>query len=78
MPKPAPTEVELFKRGIIRDQSLFHTLKDEKFNDSWHRTVETPAHAQGVADVLNPNYIRIPALIGIFPFLLQWLGYNLE
>ena len=47
---------DLFKRGIKRDQTLYPTLKDEKFNDSWHRSFENQAHAQGVADVLNPSY----------------------
>jgi hypothetical protein len=29
---------EMFRRGIKRDATLFPTLTDEKFNDSWHRS----------------------------------------
>ena len=47
---------DMFKRGIKRDQTLFPTLKDERFHDSWHRTFENQAHAQGVAEVIDPNY----------------------
>jgi hypothetical protein len=47
--KPGPSLAELFKKGIKRDQTLFPTLKDEKFNDSWHRSFEIQAHAQGIA-----------------------------
>jgi hypothetical protein len=46
----------LVKKGIRRDQSLFPTLKDEKFHYSWHRGFENQAHAQNIAEVLNPNY----------------------
>jgi Reverse transcriptase (RNA-dependent DNA polymerase) len=48
--------VDIFRRGIKRDPSLFPTLKDEKYNDSWHRSFETQARAQDVYNVLNPNY----------------------
>ena len=47
---------EIFKRGIKRDQTLFPTLKDERFHDSWHRSFENQAHAQGIAEVIDPNY----------------------
>jgi Reverse transcriptase (RNA-dependent DNA polymerase) len=50
------TMVELFRRGIKRDPSLFPTLKDEKFNDSWHRSFETQARAQDVYNVLDSAY----------------------
>jgi hypothetical protein len=52
---PGPTKysmVDLFRRGIKRDPSLFPTLKDEKYNDSWHRSFETQARAQDVFNVL--------------------------
>ena len=48
--------VELFRRGIKRDPASFPTLKDEKFNDSWHRSFETQARAQDVYNVLDANY----------------------
>ena len=50
------TAVDLFRRGIKRDPSLFPQLKDEKYNDNWHRTFETQARAQDVHNVVNPNY----------------------
>jgi hypothetical protein len=54
--KQAPPAAEIFKKRIRRDQSLFPTLKDDKFHDSWHRAFENQAHAQDIADVLDPNY----------------------
>jgi hypothetical protein len=59
-PTPSTTRtlssVEIFRRGIKRDPTLYPTLKDEKFNDNWHRSFETQARAQGVSQVLDPNY----------------------
>jgi len=53
-PKYSPAD--LFKRGIKRDPSLFPTLKDEKYNDTWHRSFATQARAQDVSEVLDPTY----------------------
>ena len=47
---------ELFRRGIKRDPSLFPTLKDEKFNDSWHRSFSNQARGQDISEVLDPLY----------------------
>jgi hypothetical protein len=47
---------ELYKHGIKRDPSLFPTLKDERYNDTWHRTFANQARAQDVMDVLDPKY----------------------
>ncbi|KAG7355878.1 hypothetical protein IV203_000564 [Nitzschia inconspicua] len=47
--------VELFQKGIKKDQSLFPTLKAEQYHDSWHRTFEKQAHSQGVADVVESH-----------------------
>lgn len=46
----------IFSRGIKRDQTLFPTLKDERFNDAWHRSFLTQARAQDVEEVLEANY----------------------
>ncbi|KAG7350835.1 hypothetical protein IV203_010195 [Nitzschia inconspicua] len=46
----------MFQKGIKRDQSHFPTLKSEPLNDSWHRTFEIQAHAQGVAHILDSKY----------------------
>ena len=51
------SDEDMFKRGIKRDQTLFPTLKDEKFHDSWHRTFENQAHAQDVAEILDHTYV---------------------
>jgi Reverse transcriptase (RNA-dependent DNA polymerase) len=51
------SSVEIFRRGIKRDPTLFPTLKDEKFNDNWHRSFETQARAQGVHQVLDPTFV---------------------
>jgi hypothetical protein len=50
---------ELFKRGIKRDPTLFPTLKDEKFNDNWHRSFANQARAQDVSEVLDPNFVPL-------------------
>jgi hypothetical protein len=52
-----PTPAEMFRRGIKRDQSLFPTLKDERFNDSWHRSFVNQSRAQGLTDVLSATYM---------------------
>ena len=57
---PHVSEFATFRRGIKRDQSLFPVLKDEKDWDDWQRRVRTQATAQGVEDVLDPNYSPSP------------------
>ena len=51
------TPAENFQRGIKRDPTLFPTLKDEKFNDEWHRAFYNQARAQGVEKVLDATYV---------------------
>ena len=62
-PKPPSSSsfspVDLFRRGIKRDPSLFPSLKDERFNEQWHRSMVTQARAQDVSDVLDPLYIPL-------------------
>ena len=48
---------ELLRRGMKRDSTLFPVLKDEKFNDTWHRTFVNQARAQDIMEVLNPDYV---------------------
>jgi hypothetical protein len=55
-PSSKYSPVDLFCHGIKRDPALFPTLKDEKFNDTWHRSFSTQARAQDVMDVLTPEY----------------------
>ncbi len=58
-PTPMFTPAEMFRRGIKRDSTLFPTLKDEKFNDNWHRSFVNQARAQDVSEVLDPNYMPL-------------------
>jgi hypothetical protein len=53
----APSPVYLFKRGIKRDPSVYPTLKDELWNDNWHRSFANQARAQDLSDVLNAAYV---------------------
>ena len=55
--KPRVSPAENFKRGIKKDQSLFPTLKDERFNDTWHRTFANQALAQDVSEILDDTYV---------------------
>ena len=54
---PHYSPADMFRRGIKRDSTLFPTLKDEKFNDSWHRSFVNQARAQDVSEVLDPSYV---------------------
>jgi hypothetical protein len=53
----APTPVDLFKRGIKRDPSVYPTLQDELWNDNWHHYFANQARAQDLSDVLNAAYV---------------------
>jgi hypothetical protein len=52
-----PSPVDLFKRGIKRDPSVYRTLKDELWNDNWHHYFANQARAQDLSDVLNAVYV---------------------
>jgi hypothetical protein len=56
-PARSQTRAELFRRGIKKDPALFPTLKDEKFNDNWHRSFVNQARAQDVSQVLDASYV---------------------
>ncbi|GAX10783.1 hypothetical protein FisN_1Hu321, partial [Fistulifera solaris] len=56
-PKTPMSPADAFRRGIKRDPSLFPTLKNESYNDSWHRSFVTQARAQSVSDVLDDQYV---------------------
>ena len=55
------SKADIFRRGIKRDPNSFPVLKEEKFNDSWHRSFENQARAQDVFQVLDPTYVPIHA-----------------
>ena len=48
-----------FRRGIKRDISSFIPLKTDNAWDNWNRSTAAQAHAQDVADVLNPKYVPL-------------------
>jgi len=59
VPQPnycTPNLQDQFMKGIKRDPSLFPTLKDEKFHDSWHRSFKNQMHVQGLHQVIDPTY----------------------
>jgi hypothetical protein len=45
--------VEMFKKGIKSDPSVYPTLKDELWNASWHRSFANQARAQDVNEDLT-------------------------
>jgi hypothetical protein len=53
---PTTTQVQDFRKGIKRDQTLFPILKDEKDWDDWQRKTRAQATAQCVEVVLDPTY----------------------
>jgi hypothetical protein len=54
---PQYSPADMFRCGIKQDSTLFPTLKDEKFNDSWHRSFVNQARAQDVSEVFDPSYV---------------------
>jgi hypothetical protein len=74
-----PTPVDLFKRGIKRDPSVFPTLKDEKFNDQWHRSFANQARAQDLSNVLDSTFVASTASdIALFDEKQKYLYAVLE
>jgi hypothetical protein len=47
---------DIFRRGIQKDPTLFPTLKDENFHDSWHRSFVNQAKAQDVSEGIEASY----------------------
>jgi hypothetical protein len=75
----APSPVDLFKRGIKNDPSVHPTLKDELWNDNWHRYFANQARAQDLSDVLNAAYVPTTSTeIDLFQEKLKFLYAVLE
>ena len=60
-PPPPPTSIPFdavrdFKKGIKRDQTLFPVLNRDQGWHKFHQDFLIEAKAQGVEDILNPNY----------------------
>ena len=59
-PKHSPADLS-FHRGIKCDPSLFPVLKEEKSNDTWHRSFADQACSQDVMQALDPAYVLLTA-----------------
>jgi hypothetical protein len=55
------SELAAFKKGIKRNATLFLTLKDKRYQDSWHRQFEIQIKAQDLDDIIDPNYKPNPS-----------------
>ena len=78
-PSHGQSPVDIFKRGIKRDPSVFPTLKDEKLNDQWHRSFANQARAQDVSDVLDITYTPLSvADVALFEEKQKYLYAVLE
>ena len=67
------------KKYIKRNQTLFPTLKDEKYQDSWHRSFVNQCRAQDLEEIINPNYV--PQTVEeqeIFEWKQKWVYAVLE
>ena len=76
-PQPAPRQyspADSFKKSIKRDQSLFPTLKDERYQDSWHQNFENQCRAQDLEDLISvTSKPTDPALLEVFELKQKWL-----
>ena len=71
--------VNNLKKYIKRDQTLFPTLKDEKYQDSWHRSFVNQCRAQDLEEITNPTYV--PQTVEeqeIFEWKQKWVYAVLE
>jgi hypothetical protein len=59
MPSPSLSPAEMFKGDIKRNPSVYPTLKDELWNDNWHRSFANQARMQDVHDVLDEKYVPV-------------------
>ena len=64
---PLRSPADFFRRGIKRDSAVFPVLKDEKFNDTWHRSFANQARAQDVMEILDATYVpETPEQVELF------------
>ena len=55
-PPSCSSQLLYFKRGIKRDISAYPTLKDEKYYESFNRSVLVTARAHDCEEILQPTY----------------------
>jgi hypothetical protein len=66
----------MFKRGIKRDPSVYTVLKDELWNDNWHRSFANQARSQDFSDGLDPTYLPItPEEVDLFQEKKKYVCY---
>ena len=53
---PCSSQLLIFKRGIKRDISAYPTLKDEKYYESFKRSVLVTARAHDCEEILQPTF----------------------
>jgi hypothetical protein len=71
--------VEMFRRGIKRNATLFATLKDDKYHNIWPQSFKTQATAQAVSEVLDDSYVPMaPDDIALFQEKQKYLYSVLE
>jgi hypothetical protein len=61
-PKHSPAD-HSFHRGIKCEPSLFPVLKEEKSNDTWHRSFANQARSQDIMQALDPAYKATKVII---------------
>ena len=57
--RSATSALNTFEKGIKRDASLFPALTDYKRWSAFARSIEIQAKAQGLSDVIDPNFVPI-------------------
>ena len=53
---PAALELMIFKKGIKREITTYHSLKDERYFDGFKRSLFIVAKTHECSEVLDPNY----------------------
>jgi hypothetical protein len=59
MPIPAPKTRTSFLKGIRRDVNAYKDFKEDRYYDSWIKTVRANAKLHGVSKVLDSEYIPV-------------------
>ena len=55
-----PTEIDLFRKSVKRDPSVYTVIKDDDHFDTWNRGLRAMAEVQDVAHILEHKYAPTP------------------
>ena len=66
IPVSTDTQLRNWEKGVKRDPSIFPELKSDNGWTSWNRAFVANAHAQGVEDVLNPDFTPVGEGVALF------------